>query len=207
MVGELYRRPVSTADLSVAEGSATDHTSRAESGDGRRRRTRRYRLLAAIAILVVGFLTASSVLFVWPSTDHPRHVDAIVSLNGTDEADREGLAVSLAEQGYAPVLLFSEGPDPCPTVARVKVVCFWPVPGRTIGEARFAADYARRHDWHSLMIVSGRAQVTRARMLMKRCFSGQIVVVAAPFQLLHFPFEVMYEWGAVAKALVLDRHC
>lgn len=203
----MYRRPVSTADLSVAEGSATDHTSRAESGEGRGRRTRRHRVLAAIAILVVGFLTASSALFIWPATDQPRHVDAIVSLNGTDEADREGLAISLAEKGYAPVLLFSEGPDRCPTVARVKVVCFWPVPGRTIGEARFAADYARRHDWHSLMIVSGRAQVTRARMLMKRCFSGQIVVVAAPFQLLHFPFEVMYEWGAVAKALVLDRQC
>ena len=206
-MGEFYRRPVSTADLSVAEGSASGHTSRAKSGDGRRRRTRRHPVLAAIAILVVGFLTASSVLFVWPATDQPRHVDAIVSLNGTDEADREGLAISLAEKGYAPVLLFSEGPDPCPAIARVKVVCFWPVPGRTIGEARFAADYARRHDWHSLMIVSGRAQVTRARMLMKRCFSGQIVVVAAPFQLLHFPFEVMYEWGAVAKSLVLDRHC
>ena len=99
------------------------------------------------------------------------------------------------------------GPDPCPTVARVRVVCFWPVPARTIGEARFVADYARQHHWHSLMIVSGRAQVTCARLLMKRCFAGQIIVVAAPFQLLHFPFEVMYEWGAVAKALVLDRHC
>ena len=205
-MGELYRRPISTSDLSVAEGVPTGAT-RAERGDGSPRRAPRCWVLIAIAILGLGFLTASSVLFVWPATDQPRHVDAIVSLNGTDEAGREGLAISLAEKGYAPVLLFSEGPDPCPAVARVKVVCFWPVPGRTIGEARFAANYARQQGWHSLMIVAGRAQVTCARMLMKRCFSGQIVVVAAPFQPLHLPFEVMYEWGALAKALVLDRHC
>jgi hypothetical protein len=206
VVGELYRRPISTAELSAPEG-VPNRASRAGRGDEDRPRTRRHWVLATIAILVLGFFTASGVLFVWPATEQPRHVDAIVSLNGTDEADRENLAISLAEKGYARVLLFSEGPDPCPAVPKVKVVCFWPVPGRTIGEARFAADYARRHGWHSLMIVSGRAQVTRARMLMKHCFSGQIVVVAAPFQLLHFPFEVMYEWVAMAKALVLDRSC
>ena len=108
--GGQFPRPTSRS-LKVALPTAA---TRAESGDGRRRRTRRYRVLAAIAILVVGFLTASSVLFVWPATDQPRHVDAIVSLNGTDEADREGLAISLAEKGYAPVLLFSEGPRPLP---------------------------------------------------------------------------------------------
>ena len=42
---------------------------------------------------------------------------------------------------------------------------------------------------------------------MDRCFSGQVLVVPASFQLLHFPFEVIYEWGALAKALLIDRHC
>jgi hypothetical protein len=190
-------------DPEVAAGKTlAPKGDRARRGIGRRRW-----VSGAVVLFVVAFLTANSVLFVWPATDQPRHVDAILSLNGTDEQAREQVAISLAEKGYAPVLLFSQGPDACPTVLRVRVVCFWPRPGRTVGEVRFAAAYARQHNWHSLMIVSSRAQVTRARLLMKRCYSGRVLVVPAPFQLLHFPFEVMYEWAALGRALLLDRHC
>ncbi len=199
----LARPPADVVDPEPRPSQTSSATSRRAA----RHRVGRRWLLATVVILVVGFLTASSVLFVWPATDSPSHVDAILSLNGTDEAARESTAISLAEKGFAPVLLFSQGPDLCPRVPRVKVVCFWPVPGRTVGEVRFAADYARRHDWHSLMIVSGRAQVTRARLLMKRCYSGKIVLVAAPFQLVHFPFEVMYEWVGLAKALLTGARC
>ena len=96
---------------------------------------------------------------------------------------------------------------PCPKVPQVKVVCFIAVPGRTVGEARFAGQYAERHGWHSLMLVPSRAQATRARLLLKRCFPGKVVVVPASFQLTHFPFEVGYEWAALVKALLVDRHC
>jgi uncharacterized SAM-binding protein YcdF (DUF218 family) len=175
-----------------------------------RRLVRRHPLIASLGLVIVTFLAASSVLFVWPATDRPRRVDAILSLAGDNEAARESTAVSLAKKGYAPVLLFSrgnpEGPA-CPRVPRVSVVCFIPHPTRTIGEVRWAADYARRHGWQSLMIVSGRTQVTRARLLMDRCFSGQIVMIPAPVQLTLLPYEIIYEWGALAKALVLDKHC
>jgi hypothetical protein len=160
-----------------------------------------------VGIVVAAFVAASAVLFVWPATNRPHRVGAILSLNGTDEPARERLAVSLAEKGYAPVLLFSQGPDACPRVGHVEVVCFYADPERTIGEVRFAATYARRHHLHSLMIVSGRAQVTRARLLMERCFPGQLTLVPAPFQWFHFPFEVMYEWAAFVKALLLERQC
>ena len=72
---------------------------------------------------------------------------------------------------------------------------------------QFAADYARSHGLHSIMVVPSRAQATRAHLLLDRCFAGQIRIVPASFQLLHFPFEVIYEWGALAKALLVDRHC
>lgn len=175
----------------------------------RRERGRGFWFLVALGVLFIAFLSATFALFVFPATNQPRHVDAILSLNGTDEAAREARAVSLAEAGYAPVLLFSQGnaPTPCPNVPGVKVVCFIAVPGRTVGEARFAANYANRHGWHSLLVVPGRAQATRARLLLKRCFSGEVVVVPASFQLTHFPFEVAYEWAALAKALLIDRHC
>jgi hypothetical protein len=177
-------------------------------GTGSGHRHRRWTIVS-VALLFVAFLTASAVLFVFPATDRPHHVGAILSLNGTDESAREGRAIALAEEGYAPVLLFSQGdaPTPCPTVPRVKVVCFIAVPGRTVGEVRFAAGYARLHHLHSIMVVPSRAQATRARLLLKRCFSGQVAVVPASFQLTRFPFEVIYEWAALGKALFVDRSC
>jgi hypothetical protein len=167
-------------------------------------------VLAGAGLLVVAFVTSSSLLFVWPATDPPRHVDAIVSLNGQDETARESRAIALTEHGYAHVLLFSQGNShttPCPKVPHISVVCFQASPDRTAGEVEFAARYAHRHGWHSLMIVPGRAQVTRARLLMKRCFSGRIVMVAAPVRISQIPYDVFYEWGGLAKALLVYRNC
>jgi len=178
---------------------------------GHRPRRARWRTtIAVIGLAISVFLTASSLLFVWPATDQPRHVDAILSLNGENEAAREKLSISLARRGYASVLLFSQGNShttPCPKVPRVSVVCFSADPGRTAGEVEFAARYARRHGWRNLMIVPGRAQVTRARLLMKRCYAGNLTLVAAPVQVLHIPYDVIYEWGALAKALFVYRSC
>lgn len=155
-------------------------------------------------------MVASSLLFIWPASDQPQRVDAVVSLDGSAEAAREGTAISLVKHGYAPVLLFSQGAfrlTPCPKVRGTTVVCFVPVPGRTVGEVEWVSRYARKHGWHSLMIVPGRAQVTRARLLMERCFSGHVLVVPAPVPLWELPFQVLYEWGALVKALVIDRKC
>jgi hypothetical protein len=176
--------------------------------DGKPRWLRRFTISVAVAL--GAFVVASSVVFVWPDASKPQRVNAILSLNGVDEAAREQRAISLAEDGYAPVLLFSQGAyrtTPCPTVPKVTVVCFEPDPARTVGEVEFAANYARSRGWTSLMVVPGRAQTFRARLLMERCFSGRVVVVAGPAQLSRLPLEVIYEWGALGKALFVDRHC
>jgi hypothetical protein len=195
-------------------GPGNDALTRSSlSSEGRRsfwRRLGRRRWLVLVGGLgLVVVLVASSVLFVWPATNQPGHVDAILSMNGENESARENTAITLAEKGYAPVLIFSQGHDAtaCPHVPGVKVVCFIPVPNRTVGEVRFATAYAKEHDLHSLLIVPGRAQTTRARILMKRCFSGEVLMLPAPVPLLAVPFEVVYEWGALAKALLVDRSC
>ncbi len=164
----------------------------------------------ATAVTVALFVVASSVLFVWPPTDHPTHADAILSLNGRNETAREAVAISLAERGYARVLLFSQGNaynTPCPIVPRVQVVCFEPTPGRTVGEVEFAAGYARARGWHHLIVVASRPQSLRARLLTGRCFSGSVTVMAAPVTTSQLPYEVAYEWGALGKALFVDRRC
>jgi len=176
-------------------------------------RRRRFRLtaLATAGAAFAALVALSCALFVWPGGARPRRVGAVLSLDGTYEQLREQTAVDLVRDGYAPVLLFSVGYYPnvaCPSVPRVKVVCFKPVPGRTIGEVEFAVRFARRHHVRSIMVVAGHAQTTRARLLVHRCFSGRSVVVPAPAPPAYaMPYQVVYEWGALLKALVIDPGC
>jgi hypothetical protein len=163
-----------------------------------------------VVLLTVVLVVATLRLFVYPSTDQPRHVDGIVSFDGSNEGIRAAAAVGLAEKGYARVLLFSQGGNgadtSCPKVPRVSVECFVDVTDNTRGEAEWAGRYAERHHWHSVLIVPGRAQATRARLLMERCFAGQIVVVPAseprpPVS------QIIHEWGGVLDAVFIHRGC
>jgi hypothetical protein len=190
-----------STDGNVVTGATRNHTHLAG----------RHPVMMGLVLVVMVFLALTAILFVWPATDLPQRVDAILSFNGPNEGAREALAVSLAEKGYAHVLLFSEGGSrkvtQCPKVHRILVVCFVDVANNTRGEARFAAHYATQHHFNSLMIVPGRPQTTRAHLLLERCFSGRIVVVPAPEPLVRFPSDVFHEWGGLVDALLVHRGC
>lgn len=171
---------------------------------------RHRRIVPAAVVVVAVFLAATTRLFVWPPTDAPTRVDAIVSLGGDPGQRRAHAAVALAAKGYASVVVVSLGGYrvPCPRAPyQVRVLCFRPDPVDTRGEAEYAASVARRHHWTSLMVVPERSQSTRARLLFRRCTSARLVVVPVQDRLLHLPWDVVYEWGALAKALVLKRSC
>jgi hypothetical protein len=198
------------SDVVMAPGT-TELSGGAEAAPKRRLPRKRWLVvLCVLGALFLIFIAASAYLFVWPPTNQPHHVDAILSLNGPDEPAREGRAVSLAEKGYAPVLIFSLGRSqhvPCPVVPRVQVVCFVPDPGTTLGEVKWASSYARAHKIHSMMIVPATAQAVRARFLAERCFKGQISVVAASQPAGSIPYNVVYEWAALTRAVILYRNC
>lgn len=178
----------------------------------RRARGRRRLWWRVVALLVALFVAATLSVFVWPPLGAPRRADAILSLNGPGEAQRRAEALSLARRGYAPVLLFSLGranATPCPRASQaseVKLVCFVPDPGRTVGEVRFAARYARAHHLHSLLVVAAQAQAVRALLLTDRCFGGAVHVVGVDLPLRSQPYQVIYGWGAMGRALI-DRRC
>ena len=205
--------PVRPAAGQGRVNDSTDHNEVIASVRGRTHLAGRHPLLAGLVlvVIVIVFFALTAVLFVWPATDSPQHVDAILSFNGPNEGARETLAVSLAEKGYARVLLFSRGgaanETACPKVHRVVVVCFVDVTNDTRGEARFAARYANQHHLNSLMIVPGRPQATRAHLLLERCFSGKIVVDPASEPLLDFPKDVLHEWGGLLEVLSIRRAC
>lgn len=211
------RRIPSTSRIDASESanempgtSAVDPGSRGNTTNRSWRRRLQFGLLGIVLVVAAVFVATTLRLFVFPATDQPTHVDGILDFNGSDESTRTALAVSLAEKGYAPVILFSQGGESadtsCPKVPKVAVVCFVDASGNTRGEAEWGGRYAERHNWHSLMIVPGRSQATRARLLTERCFSGRVVVVpiseSRPAVL-----DIVHQWGGLISSLLVHRGC
>jgi hypothetical protein len=175
-------------------------------------RLRHRRWLRAAGILVLALWGAlSALLFVWPSLDRIKGVraDAILVMGGP--GPRLQVARKLAKEQAAPVMLVSVASVRwnCPAldVPGVRVECFRPDPFTTQGEARYAASQARLHGWNSLIVVSSVPQSTRARLRVQRCFHGTVKVVAAQPSVASWAYGVIYEWGALVKALVWQRSC
>ena len=170
----------------------------------KRKRRRWKRLLVAGGVVVVAFLALSAVLFVWPKTNVPRKVDAIVVLGGANANLTKGL--KLASEGYAPTLLIST-PEPSAcgySIPGVSIICFQPSPATTQGEARYVAKLASRRHWRQIIVVSGTAQALRARLRFERCYHGTALFDPAGSVTVA---DVIYEWGALAKALTIQRDC
>lgn len=194
-------RPSKRTEISIGRGAAP-------SGHRFSRGWRR--VLAAALVVVAAFVVATARLLVWPAQGLPATVDAIVMLAGP--GDRLSVATELAREHKAPVLIVSQGWEgyggPCPpAISGVKIICFDPNPGDTRGETEFASHLARQYNWHSVVLVTTRAQDTRARIMMRRCYGGSIYVVTASLPWDNWPYQIAYGWGALFKALALQRAC
>ena len=168
------------------------------------------KIIIAVAVLVVVFTASTARLLIWPVQNAPARVDAIVMLAGP--GNRLPAALALAREHRAPVLVVSQGwmgyggPCPPPTPG-VRTICFNPSPGDTRGEAEYVGALARRSGWHSLLIVAIAPQAVRAQLLFDRCFSGQVYASTAPLPAGSWPYQIAYGWGALIKAVFLNRSC
>lgn len=169
-------------------------------------------MIGAGLLVVVALVVASIPLFVWPGAGTPPHADAIVLFNGA--GDRLHTAERLARAHVAPNLVVSRGSsywvqgDRCAAeIPGVTVTCFVPDPSTTQGEAEFVADLAARYHWRSIVLVSSRPQQLRARLRLDRCFDGRIHPVSSGLPAIRWPGAVLYEWLAMAKALIWQRAC
>jgi hypothetical protein len=178
---------------------------------GLRRLSRRWRIvLFAALVLFLAFVVATAGLLVWPAQGAPGHVSAIVMLAGP--GDRLPVALALADSRRAPVLVVSQGYEgysgPCPSKPPgVTLICFDPDPPTTQGEAEYVEQMAKRYHWTSVVVVASRPQATRARLLVERCFAGQVYLATAPITSDSWPYQLAYGWGALVKALVWSRAC
>lgn len=165
-------------------------------------------LLLIVLVLAAALAVASVPLFILYDDDAVTRADAVVVLAG--EKRRLPVAVELVERGVAPVLVISDGLDPrwtqanrlCRFGGTMKVVCARPDPYSTRGEAQLVARLAREHGWDSLVVVSSRFHLLRARILLERCFDGELALVGARNPGLGLPESVALEWVKLAMATV-----
>jgi uncharacterized SAM-binding protein YcdF (DUF218 family) len=175
------------------------------------------RALLVLAVLVAAWVVAAAVLFGFPPAESgaPAHADVVVMLSGSHE--RLAKAESLVRRGVAPLLALSSvrrTPDWRAAVRlcaagryeRARVLCFEATPYSTRGEARTIAALARRHGWRRIVVVTSTYHVTRAKLLLRRCYAGPLWLVGARAPLWRLP----QEWAAETGKLVvqsLDRGC
>lgn len=176
------------------------------------------RSILVLALLVGAWLAACLYFFVWPRADAPpTHADAVVVLSG-DRNVRLDPGIRLVGRGVAPVLVISGArQDPrwrkaqtlCHRghVAAARVICFEPVPFSTRGEARAIGRLAREHGWQRVVIVTSTFHLTRAKMLVRRCYHGRLWEVGTPTPWWRLPEEWAFETGKLAVQLTAERTC
>lgn len=185
---------------------------------GRHRRGLRT-FLALVVIVAVAFSVTGYRLFGVDHGDPLRRVDAIVVLGG-DHDGREFYGLDLARRGYASAVVVSDPYYPrqrgdaevmaaaCGArIPGVTVTCFTPDPETTRGEARYVAALAGQRHWRSLMVISWRYHLVRARYIFRQCFDGDITMTAVPRSYSTFPPVVAgtyaYQFAGLAKAALL----
>src|SRR5439155_6344112 len=118
-------------------------------------------------------------LFVWPESDSVEHADAVVVLAGGN-GERLDRGLALMREGIAPTLVASTGPNRlCNYDQSFEVICFLPEPNNTRGEVEAIAKIADEHGWKRLVLVTSTYHVTRAEMLLDRCYAGTVEVEPA----------------------------
>ncbi len=131
---------------------------------------------------MLGWAIVAAVLFVWPPERRAERADAVVVLAGA-RGPRLAKALELVRDGVAPVLVVSDGWGLAWVEANrlcagrpaaVPIVCFRPAPYSTRGEARGFARLAAAQGWRSVLVVTSRYHVARARVLFERCYDGAV---------------------------------
>ena len=170
--------------------------------------------LGAAVIVVLASLSAR--LFVWPSADDPEAADAVVLFAG-GRGERLALAERLMAEGMAPNLVVPNGTAPewpdgnrvCNGHLPYAVHCPRPEPDTTRGEARTIAALAGEKGWTRVIAVTSSYQLSRARLLLERCFDGEVLGARAQPELsaLAWGQRVAHEWLAWTHAMTIERGC
>ena len=191
-------------------------------------------MLVLALVLLAGLLVG--VHAVWsPREDAPARVDAVVVLSSGEDRRVKGREI-VAKSDVSDVLVYSlsnrlrrqidEGEvavvgalegnelgsdeiEACDTdFGTYAVLCVYPRPNSTAGEALAVSELAEKEGWDSVLIVTERSHLLRARNTFSRCVPEwlQVYVSASPgpSSLGEKAYRTVYELLATARDLFID---
>ena len=87
------------------------------------------------------------------------------------------------------------------------MVCFHPAPYSTRGEAEAFSRLAAKRGWQSVVVVSSRYHLVRARMLFERCYEGRVETASSNGSLVGRILAAPIETVKLGYALLVKRRC
>ncbi|WP_084515111.1 YdcF family protein [Nocardia acidivorans] len=189
------------------------------TGPVRPRRTRRrISVAAAVIALIAGIIAAGYPVYVRPQVDPLRHADAILVLGG-EGVDRYAYGLDLARRGFASTVLFSnpygedtdidEVREPCHTPQRGFILeCFAPNPPTTVGEGRELRALASQRGWQTVIVITMRPHLSRARYILEQCFAGALIMEPGPVHISpwYWAWSYAYQSAGYVRAFI-DPGC
>ncbi|WP_158548121.1 ElyC/SanA/YdcF family protein [Desertihabitans brevis] len=164
-------------------------------------------LLVLVLLLgVVGVVFAGLVGL--PRIDRPSPVDAVLVLGPSDDRLEDAEELMAEQDGAALVVSlpepFDESPatvDFCEADHDHPVHCIHPEPSTTQGEAQAFAALAAEEGWESVGVLTHRSHLTRAGILVGRCFDGEIQQwrTTEDYGTRMWIYRLVYEAGAWVK--------
>ncbi|WP_156163913.1 YdcF family protein [Demequina maris] len=180
---------------------------------------RLWRVLLACVVAALAFVLIGLPLYVYPAHDEPRAVDAVYVL-GSPTDMRMDLAEEMVADGLTDTVVVSISQDPvelqfvpkavetCATPQDYTLICGTPDPFSTRGEARWLRDLVDEHGWESVGVITVAPHVSRTRVIMKRCWDGDIAYLESdePLWFELWVDQYLYQTGAFVK-VALERGC
>lgn len=141
-----------------------------------------FRIVAWCAAAILLWAVTGLFLYVVPATDAPKHADVLFVL--APQGDRTKYAERLMGQGYAGTLAISSPREEdgssalCAEQRAYRIVCFEPDPVTTQGEARALQSLSVEYGWKSAEVLTAQFHVSRATVLLQRCYKGDLGMIA-----------------------------
>jgi uncharacterized SAM-binding protein YcdF (DUF218 family) len=170
----------------------------------------------SVCLLMMAFIIGGVPVYVRPQVDQLRHADAILVLGGPDYG-RYPVGFDLGSEGWAPTVVASNpngSDDPwlakyCASSHReIDLHCFTPDPDTTKGEGRELRRLAKRFGWRTVIVVTFRPHISRARYILEQCFDGELIMVATsgPISLGRWALDYVYQTAGYLRQ-VLQPGC
>jgi uncharacterized SAM-binding protein YcdF (DUF218 family) len=168
--------------------------------------------MVSVCLMLIAATIAGLPVYVRPQIDRLRHADAILILGGFGDP-RYSFGLNLAAQGWAPNLVVSNPREAshvwernfCATPPpRLDLHCFVPDPPTTKGEARELRRLASQYGWRTVIVITFRPHISRARFILEQCFNGDLVMVASPARISapRWAFQYIYQTAGYVRALL-----